>query len=349
MARRRQVIYWTCQLAGWLTVAAVNTALSLLGEDPRLSIGKSVVAFGGSSLVAIGCTHGYRAAMGRWGWRNLPLARLLPRALIACVVTGIAITILVTPIWLVVLGRDAAPVSRWGPFAVMSWVWSVMAWNVVYLGVHYFERWRQAEIEKLQLVIEAQQAQLRGLSAQLQPHFLFNCLNSVRALVVEDPAKAQTTVTALSQLLRHSLQAGQASTVPLATEIEMVRTYLALESVRFDERLLIDIDIAGDTSELHVPAMLVQSLVENGVKHGIERSLTGGTIRVASWREAGALRVRVTNPGRIASSDSSTRIGLANARARLQLLYGEAAGLALRDDGRTVTADVSIPLARSAA
>ncbi|MEO8704189.1 MAG: histidine kinase, partial [Kofleriaceae bacterium] len=224
----------------------------------------------------------------------------------------------------------------------------------LYFGVHYFERWRQSEVEKLQLALVAKDAQLNGLISQLQPHFLFNCLNSVRALIVEDPAKAQTTVTALSSLMRYSLQATRESTVPLATEIDMVRTYLALEAVRFDERLVSELAIAGDTETLHVPPMLVQSLVENGVKHGIERSQRGGTIRVATWREAGSLRIRVSNPGQLGGAlpaspvgGNSTRIGLANARERLRLLF-PGASLALRDADHTVTADVTIPLGADA-
>jgi two-component system, LytTR family, sensor histidine kinase AlgZ len=214
---------------------------------------------------------------------------------------------------------------------------------VIYLAAHYFARWQNAELEKLQLAIAAKDAQLDGLIAQLQPHFLFNCLNSVRALIVEDPAKAQTTVTALSSLLRYALTAGKQSTVALATEIAIVRSYLALEAVRFDERLASEIDIADDAGALHVPAMLVQQLVENGVKHGIERSPTGGTLRVRAWCERGGLRIEVTSPGRIAPGEDSTQIGLANARQRLRLLYGDAASLALRDGDSTVIAEVAIP------
>jgi two-component system LytT family sensor kinase len=348
MARRRAV-YWTCQIAGWSGAVSLNTLFSTLREEPGPPLWKTAVAYAVNSVIAIGCTHGFRAVIRRGGWLSWGLTRVLWRVLIGIIVTAVAITLISIPAWLAILQRDAWPLTEWVPWAVMGWTWWVGAWTLMYVGVQYFERWRQAEVDKLQLVIEAQQAQLQGLMVQLQPHFLFNCLNSVRALIVEDPAKARATVTALSQLLRHSLQVGKASTVPLTTEIEMVRIYLELEAVRFDERLRTDFDIAGDTGGLHVPAMLVQSLVENGVKHGIERSLTGGTIRVASWREPGALRVRVTNPGRIRPGDDSTRIGLANSRARLQLLYGHDASLALRDDGRTVTAEVSIPIPEIAA
>jgi hypothetical protein len=346
--RSRQRVYWTCQIIGWLAASVVALVFSIYG-DRAPPAWRSVVVFAWGCGAAIVWTHAYRAVIRRRRWLTLGPRRLLPRVLAASVPVGLAITASITPAWPIVLGRQLSPVSAWAPVAILSWSWIVVVWSIVYFGVHYFERWQRAELEKLQLVIVAQDAQLHGLMAQLHPHFLFNCLNSVRALIVEDPAKAQTTVTALSSLIRHSLTAGKASTVPLATEIEVVRTYLALEAVRFEERLAMAIEIADDTAALHVPTLLVQLLAENAVKHGIERSPDGGTIRIASWRDGAVLRIRVTNPGRIASSDDSTKIGLANARARLQLLYGAAATLALADADRAVVADVAIPIAEATA
>jgi hypothetical protein len=346
----RRTIYWTCQLAGWFTAAGVNLLFVLLSRDERQPpLGKFVVTFAASAPIAIAWTHVLRGVMRRRRWLLLGLAGLLPRVIAASFVIGAAIAISAAPVWLVVFGGGLAEVSSGTAMGILGWSWGVLAWSVVYLGVHYFERWRQVELEKLQLAIVAKDAQLHGLMAQLQPHFLFNCLNSVRSLIAEDPSRARDTVTALSNLMRYSLTAGKASTVPLASEIAMVRTYFELESVRFDDRLATEIEIATDTDALHVPAMLVQLLVENGVKHGVERSPAGGTVRVASWRERGALRIRVTSPGRIGASEDSTKIGLANARERLRLLYGDGATLALRDGDRTVIADVSIPLSEAAA
>jgi hypothetical protein len=346
--RHRQRLYWICQLAGWSIASAAMFLFSLLGERPRAASGRYAIVFATGGVLAIAWTHAYRAFIRRRRWLALDLRRLLPRVLVASVLVGAAITASVTPVWPPVVHVDLTPLSAWAPAAVGTWSGSVLSWSLLYFGVHYFDRWQLAELDKLQLVIVAQDAQLHGLMAQLHPHFLFNCLNSVRALIVEDPAKAQSTVTALSSLIRHSLTAGKASTVPLADEIDMVKTYLGLEAVRFEERLATAIDIAGDAAALHVPTLLVQSLVENAVKYGIERSPDGGTIVVSAWREAGALRIRVTNPGRIAASADSTKIGLANARARLQLLYGAAATLALSEGDRTVTADVAIPIAETA-
>ena len=336
MARRRT--YWICQLGGWLAFAAAGL-LVVDSVDERY-----LLTFSGGAAIAIAWTHAYRALICRRRWVQLSLLRVLPRVLVASTACGVAITASAAPLWWWVFGR-VAPIGSWAPAAMLTWSWGVLLWSAVYFSVHYFERWKNLELEKLQLAIVAKDAQLNGLAAQLQPHFLFNCLNSVRALITEDPDKARASVTALSNLLRYALEATRESMVPLAAEIEIVRTYLGLETIRFDERLVSEIEIAADTAQLRVPTMLVQSLVENGVKHGIERTPDGGTIRVVSWLEHGTLRIRVVNPGQIREGDATTRVGLANARARLRLLYGDAAALELHDAERTVVADVSIPVA----
>src|SRR4051812_5521864 len=340
MTRRR--IYWLCQIAGWVTGGAASLVIQML--DPSARRVGVLLAYAGSTLLAIAWSHGYHAAIRRWRWTALGFARLAPRLVVAILGLGVVMTASATLVWGLALDH-VGPVLAWAPQALFGWIMAVLLWNLLYFSIHFFERVQRLEVERLQLAIVAKDAQLHGLMAQLQPHFLFNCLNSVRGLIVEDPAKAQATVTQLASLMRYSLQATTDSTVSLAAELDMVRTYLALEAVRFDERLRAEIDVADGITELPVPAMLVQSLVENGVKHGIERSPGGGTIRVAAWRDGPALRIRVVNPGRLGTTSTSTQIGLANARERLRLLYGPGAPLAIGDSDGTVTAEVAIPLA----
>ncbi|HWM84574.1 MAG TPA: histidine kinase, partial [Kofleriaceae bacterium] len=269
MARKRELIYWICQIAGWSAFCGFGLLFVLFGrsDDP---LWKFVITYGAGIPVAVAFAHLYRLYLRRRGWAALGLARLLPRMAAASAILGTIIAFTLAPIWFVVFDR-VDPVGAWAPIAVLSWTWSVFMWSALYFGVHYFERWRQAEVDKLQLAVVAAEARLHGLMSQLNPHFLFNCLNSVRALIVEDPTKAQETVTALSNLMRYTLQAGRNATVPLETEIDMVETYLSLEGVRLDERLTSQIEIAPDTRSVPVPTMLVHLLVENGVKHGIER------------------------------------------------------------------------------
>jgi Histidine kinase len=343
VSRNRTRFYWLCQVVGWFSWTILGVLYATAGGmyAPSWSY---AVTYGGSAIVAIAWTHGYRHFIKRRGWAALEPGALLARVIPASLVLGIVLPYTDLPLYALVYQRSTELFGRWTLAAILGTSWSVLVWNFAYFGIHYFERWRQAELDKLQLAVVAGEAQLHGLMAQLNPHFLFNCLNSVRGLIVEDPAKAQTAVTQLSDLMRYSMHASRIPTVALDTELEMVRTYLALQAVRFDERLRTTLDIAPATRAVQVPTMLVQALVENGVKHGIEQVPAGGTLAIAAWLEGDALRVRVTNPGQITPRDGSTQVGLANARERLRLLYGARAQLALREAGGEVVAELTVPI-----
>jgi two-component system LytT family sensor kinase len=219
--------YWTCQLVGWFVyealwlLPAVYTGEHTVPTE-RLALGSAI-----QSVIAIAWTHLYRQVIRRRGWTTLGPGKLLPRVTVACVVAGIAISVSCIPIGLM-YGATGRPLHAWLPWAILAQAFSVALWSGIYFGVHYFDRWRRAERDKAELAVAAAEAKLHSLMSQLNPHFLFNCLNSVRALIVEDPARAHTAVTALSNLIRYSLQATHVATVPLSAEIDMVKTYLVL-------------------------------------------------------------------------------------------------------------------------
>lgn len=342
---RKALTYWLCQILFWSAQSGVVLFFVLLYAPAERPAWKYFVIFGITGAFAVLCTHGYRAFIRRKGWLALSAGKAIPRAILASAILGILITVPEAALWVVMFGRgNAHEIVEWLPYALGGWSFDVFVWELMYFRVKEYRRVRQLEVDKLQLAVVAKDAQLQTLVSQINPHFLFNSLNSLRALIVENPAKAQSMVTALSSLLRYSLQAGKAMTVPLTTELEMVETYLRVESIRFEERLSSHTDFALETLQIQVPVMLVQSLVENGVKHGIEKRKNGGGIRIASWLQNGSLKIRVTNPGRIVSPDDSTHIGLENSRERLRLLYGNGASLILRNDGAdSVIAELSIP------
>jgi len=342
---RKALTYWLCQILFWSAQSGLVLFFVLQNAPADRPVRKYALIFAVCAVFAILCTHAYRAYIRRNNWLSLKLSSAIPRALFASAIIGIALTTSEAALWFLLFGRDNAhEILEWLPYALGGWSFDVFVWGGVYLRVKERRRVRQLEIESLQLAVVAKDAQLQALVSQINPHFLFNCLNSLRALIVENPAKAQNMVTALSSLLRYSLQAGKAMTVPLKTELEMVDTYLRLESIRFEERLSSQTETAPDTLHIQVPVMLLQSLVENGVKHGIEKRKDGGEIHIASWLQNGSLKIRVTNPGQLTSSGNSTQIGLQNSRERLRLLYGDAGSLDLRNEGAdSVVAEISIP------
>jgi LytS/YehU family sensor histidine kinase len=198
----------------------------------------------------------------------------------------------------------------------------------------------------MQMKLALSNAELRALEAQVNPHFLFNCLNSIRGMISEDPAQAQDMITRLANILRYGLQKDRHHTVPLVSEVEVVSDYLALESIRFEDRLRVHLEIDDTVRQMAVPPMILQTLVENAIKHGIEEVTSGGDLFVRASLDRNALRIEVENPGDLSDPrPGSTQIGLTNARERLRILYGEDASLQLESPsaGR-VTATILMPM-----
>ncbi len=230
----------------------------------------------------------------------------------------------------------------------------VFYWAVV--GAHAAMRWHERfvaqQAERTKLEADLSDATLRALKAQLNPHFLFNALNSVMALIDRDPPAAQRMLVRLSELLRTTLAATDAQEVHVAQELELVRRYLEIEGIRFGDRLSVSIESDAAAREAVVPALVLQPLVENAIVHGLSRRPGPGSIEVRA-RSSGdtvVLTVRDDGPGlAIPSTRRGSGIGLGNLRARLERLYGTAFELAVADDprgGACVT--VVIPTARVA-
>lgn len=280
-------------------------------------------------------------------WLELPIRKSWPQLVVATALAAAPLT--ATSIsanrWLIHsvpsldLLRPQVLLALWANhFAVMA------GWVMLYLVVNEFRRRRLAELNALRLELVAQEAQLRGLRAQLNPHFLFNCLNSLRELIVENPQNAQKMVTQLSGLLRYSLQSNHTEQVALADEVRAVRDYLDLEAVRFEDRLRVHWNIAPEVAVAAVPPMLLQTLVENALKHGIIKRREGGEITITVQPQDSLVHLEVINSGSLPENPSRDGIGLRNARTRLQLLYGEKSNLVLESiPENRVRATVNLP------
>jgi signal transduction histidine kinase len=339
----RRYAYWICQLGGWTAYSVVRITLSAFFRE----VAWKHVAFY-VLLVGVGVllTHLYRLVAKRRDWANMSLRQLAPRVVGASIVVAVLLHFTMDTAARHVFELDFHEEidSEVGYFlaSVVNVGIIIMVWSLIYFGVHYFWNYRQAEVDKWKLEAQAETARLKALKLQLNPHFFFNSLNSVRALIAEDPNRAQRMVTRLARLLRNTLQVDDVKTVPLEEELSTVRTYLKLESVRFEDRLRYDIDVDEETHCRPVPFMLVQTLVENGIKHGVARCQEGGVITIGAHMEGNDLCVRVTNPGTLDTEEGGT--GLDNARERLQLLFGERASLTVENaDAETVEATVILP------
>lgn len=210
-------------------------------------------------------------------------------------------------------------------------------------ALHFYRRSQARERRSLELESGLTKARLDALRMQLQPHFLFNSLNAIAALIHKDPEAADEMVAALSDFLRLTLERPTEQEMPLRRELEFVERYLAIEKVRFGDRLHFSFDIPADTHAALVPALMLQPLVENAVRHGLEPKLAGGKLTITARRENGHLRLSVADNGAgLGEHPTREGIGLHNTRARLGELYGSNATLELHSE-EGVEVLVSLP------
>jgi sensor histidine kinase YesM len=334
-------VYWKCQIAGWSLYGLLAAGIPTLYGGLRWT-----VALRAAIGIALGLflTEQLRKFMLRRGWPWLPLRRLAPRVVLAGVVVAAVMVLALLPLLLI----NVTSAQRAGPLTTIFSIHLifVLGWILLYLGYHNQRRVHMAEAETLRLELAIRETELSALRAQLNPHFLFNSLNSLRGLISENPARAQEAVTGLAALLRHTLQLSRARTTTLEHELDATKHYLELESLRFERRLRYEIDADPRVLDFAVPPMLIQNLVENAIKHGIARLAEGGSVRVAIRRSSHALHIRVTNSGTLAGVPGKRGIGLTNSLERLRLMFGERVTFQLRQLQPTeVACDIVVPIA----
>jgi hypothetical protein len=214
-------------------------------------------------------------------------------------------------------------------------------------AVDYYRMYRHGELRATQLEGELRQSQLEILKSQLQPHFLFNTLNAVNALIYEDPKAADRVLTRLGELLRMALAVGSAQEVTLGYELEFVRAYLDIQQTRLAERLRVVIDVPEGLYDAMVPTLLLQPLVENAVRHGIAPLVRGGSVTIRARAQGNDIILQVLDDGAGFNQSPRRGIGLANVQQRLHHLYGDDHRFAIEQNGSQGTrVDIALPVKR---
>jgi two-component system, LytTR family, sensor histidine kinase AlgZ len=335
--KSRNIAYWLCQIAGWGTYSAIGILSAIKFGDAPFAV-RLIALYAVFFVFIIALTHLLRREIKRRQWLSMPIRKSAPRLIGAAVLIGMCASA-------EVIGLDGVTGGGhfgWNGIAsvsiLLSLTFACLIWISFYAAITATRR-------STEMRMHLREAQLRTLEAQVNPHFLFNSLNTIRGMIVEDAAVAQDMVTRLANILRYNLEREKSSTVPLEREIEIVADYLAIESIRFDDRLTVRMEIQPAAAQAQVPSMLIQTLVENALKHGIGTRTEGGEIVIRASIRDGALALEILNSGQLtAPNGRSTEIGLSNARERLRLLYGGHARLELENrDAATVAAMVSIP------
>lgn len=220
----------------------------------------------------------------------------------------------------------------------------ILGWTVFYLSVKIAVKLNANRLERAELTSTLRQAQLNTLKGQVNPHFMFNSLNNIRGLMLEDVEKSRDMLTKLSEMLRYSLTKNNVNAIALEEELEMVDNYIALSKIQFEDRLVFRKEVDKETLTFQIPPMIIQLLVENAAKHGISNLKSGGTIKLITQKTDNSLCIKVMNTGKLIINDTSTHLGLKNIRQRLRLLYGANASFLLEEVNGEVVATINIPL-----
>lgn len=338
---KRQKIYWWLQALGWTVFFAVNLVFAVAFKFFNTSAIQIVLL---NCLILFTYTHGLRAVIKRRGWKNIPIWSLITRLVGLNGFASLLSQFLISVYMVHVLGMFKWPNFSWtqligyslNTFIVLS------GWCLLYFLIHFFRNYKNEEIEKWKLQSALNEAELNALKAQINPHFIFNCLNNIRAMILDDGGKARQMLLDLSELLRYSFQFTDAKFVNMGVEMRIVEQYLALEKIQFDERLDYQIDCDVSLEDLRVPSFSILTLVENAIKHGLSNLKGGGKINVAILSQGKEIEVSVRNSGSLVNN-SNPGTGLDNLRGRIQMLYNSSASFDLSQEDGMVLAKLVVP------
>jgi two-component system LytT family sensor kinase len=331
-------------VGGWLLYAIVQIVGSILASGETSQ--KRILFFLSEALIFLLVTHLFRIIVRPSKWLAVRVSFLVLRVLVTVFVLGVIVYFLRMPISLLLGAFDpnvAFNLTRiWGLSSVYAVI--LFLWFVFYFTFHYFDQYNKSLKYEASIV----QIELNNLKSQLNPHFIFNALNSIRALVDENPVKSKQAINQLSTILRSSLATDKKGLTKFDDELKIVKDYLGLESIRFEERLKTDFDIHPDSHDFYVPPLMMQTLVENGIKHGISKLTAGGIIQLRTMVEKDRLKIHIRNTGHLNGTKSPREgLGIKNTIQRLKLIYGEEASFRIvNENNNFVLTEVIIPQKR---
>ncbi|MEX1202660.1 MAG: histidine kinase [Ferruginibacter sp.] len=341
--------YWWCQLIGWSVIIAVSVFIITTFGEPDSYFFLSLIF---TCMLGVLITHVMRLNIHSLKVLTKPLKTQIFYLLALTFIFAILFGTLTEAIDYVI-GYNPDKLQKYSKaqrlfFSSFNAMWLLLMWNMIYYIYHYVEQNRKQELDTFRLEAVVKSLELKTIKSHINPHFIFNALNSIRALVDENPERARRAITELSNILRSSMQAEKMETVPLKQELDIVKDYLALEQMRFEERLQIEIDIDTNTLNQPIPPMMLQTLVENAIKHGVSKQINGGVIRITSDFKENHYELIVLNTGTLngQATHDSDGFGIKSTQVRLNLLYqGKAHFKIMNVSDNMVESKIIMPLA----
>jgi len=334
--------FWITQIIGWGIFAGSNLIVQIIGGFPLdLLLTNSLIPFSVGFLT----TTIYRYLIKDVDWKYWKFSKLLLLLIGSSSVLTIAFMAIIYSILFLFIDVEFNLAKFLSNFVIFGLIMSL--WNFIYFFIHYFNSWHNSEIDKWKLAAEIKDSQLGNLKAQINPHFIFNAINNIRSLILEDKEKAREMLLNFSDLFRYSLKHNENATVELEEEVEIVQQYLELLSIQFEDKLAYKINLENDLLKETVPPMMLQLLVENAIKHGISQFTDGGSIVIDIHKKEDFLLLNVRNTGKLNNTvklGEKLGVGLENIKKRLDLIYTGKAKFDLTEKNNFVTASIKIPL-----
>lgn len=336
--KNNKIIYWALQFISWgffcFLLAAAAIVQGVFNFETLLQVIKIY-------FLLIIFSHCIGRILVKFDWLDLKIKALFPRTIGVVIVTSIILSLINSLINHLFFNETKSSIPEY-IINVLLYSLFFFMWTAIYYAYHLVHKSRVQEIYNLQLQARKTENELKNLRDQLNPHFLFNSLNSIRALIRIEPNTATAAISSLSNLLRKSLYIGSKNLHSIKDEEELVNEYLNLEKIRFEERLHFNINNTVKTNYF-VPPFLLQGLVENAIKHGISKLPEGGEIDIIIKKEEDKLKYIVANSGELALNFEKG-IGIENTIRRLDILYKDNAGFNIKNTNKKVEATIWINL-----
>jgi len=343
----KTVIYWITQILGWsifyLMVVVVNILASTVETTPYFYfyIFETVVF----SILA---THLIRYILIKYNWLTLSMIAIIWRSIFITIIVAVLFESLeqISSIFIPInfytdLNANEPSISKtFGNILGNAILFCI--WLSFYYAYLFIEKSRNQEIKNLQFTASKNEIELKNLREQINPHFLFNSLNSIKALVEIDKDEAKIAITKLSNLLRKSIQLGRHKLITIKEELEIVESYIDLEKIRFEERIHATITASQNTYTSLIPPLMIQTLAENAIKHGLSKSIDGGVLNIVIKKTEDKLHISIQNTGNLDKIGESEGIGIYNTKKRLGILFGKKAKFKIFQNNNLVCVEIQI-------